>query len=54
MTKNLVLCGLGNDDCPFFFAILALLQSMDHIRKIRFAGLVVFFFSKHFTIELDF
>ena len=26
MTKNLVLCGLGNDDCPFFFAILALLQ----------------------------
>ena len=19
MTKNLVLCGLGNDDCPFFF-----------------------------------
>ena len=26
MTKNLVLCGLGNDDCQFFFSILALLQ----------------------------
>lgn len=20
ITKNLVLCGLGNDDCPFFFS----------------------------------